>query len=142
LSCRLVTPERTGPWTLPFGSRVALEVTFSVQRSLASLEFGLALCNSMGVEVVSLLSSDAAPKPNLDTGEYTIDVTLTTLKLTPGRYQLDFGLRSDRGDEDHVIEAVFFEILHNNESSQALMHSRRGAVVPDCEFAINQVQTS
>jgi hypothetical protein len=135
-----MTPGRTGPWTFPYGSRVSLEVTLSVHRSLSSLEFGMALCNSMGVEVASPLSSDVAPRMTVEPGEYTIVVGLPTLKLTPGRYQLDFGLRSDRGTEDHVIDAAFFEILHNNESSETLMHLRRGSVIPDFEFSMNPIQ--
>ena len=32
--CRLATADRTGPWTIPFGSPVSLEITVTVERPL------------------------------------------------------------------------------------------------------------
>jgi hypothetical protein len=63
---------------------------------------------------------------------------LPTLKLTPGRYYLEFSLRSDRGVEDHVTEAVFFEVLPTSQSSETLAHQRRGSVIPDFDFALQK----
>src|SRR4051794_12825278 len=53
LQCRLSTSDRVGPWAIPFGSRISMEITATVTRPLSSLEFGLALMNSMGLEVAS-----------------------------------------------------------------------------------------
>jgi lipopolysaccharide transport system ATP-binding protein len=139
LQCRLTTPERIGPWAIPFGGRISLEITAIVTRPLSSLEFGLALMNSMGLEVASPMSSDVGPRLSVSPGEYTFVIALPTLKLTPGRYYLEFGLRSDRGMEDHVTEAVFFEVLPNSESSEALTHHRRGSVIPDFDFVVDNL---
>jgi lipopolysaccharide transport system ATP-binding protein len=139
LQCRLTTPDRVGPWSVPFGSRVSLEITATVTRPLESLEFGLALMNSMGLEIASPMSSDVGPRLPASPGEYTFAIGLPTLKLTPGRYYLEFVLRSDHGTEDHVTEAVFFEVLPNGESSEALTHHRRGSVIPDFDFSIDKL---
>jgi lipopolysaccharide transport system ATP-binding protein len=138
LQCRLTTPDLIGPWAIPFGSHISLEITATITRPLVSLEFCLALMNSIGLEVASPMSSDSGPKPSVSPGEYTFHVGLPTLKLTPGRYYLEFSLRSDRGLEDQVTEAVFFEVISNNESSVALTHHRRGSVIPDFEFVIDK----
>jgi lipopolysaccharide transport system ATP-binding protein len=141
LACRLTTPDALGPWSIPFGSRIALEITIEVTRPLSSLEFGLALMSSMGLELASSLSSDSEPRLSVTPGRYTLAAGLPTLKLTPGRYHLGFGLCSDRGMEDHVSEAVFFEVLPNGASSEALAQARRGSVIPDFEFRVAQQQT-
>ena len=83
------------------------------------------------------MSSDVGPRLSMSPGEYTFVIGLPTLKLTPGRYYLEFGLRSDRGMEDHVTEAVFFEVLPTSESSEALTHHRRGSVIPDLDFIVD-----
>jgi lipopolysaccharide transport system ATP-binding protein len=142
LACRLTTPDRVGPWQIPFGSRVSLEITAAVERQLSALEFGLALQTSVGLEVASPLSSDVGPRLTLDPGEYAFSVGLPTLKLKPGRYKLGFGLRSDRGMVDLIPEAVSFEVLPNRESSEALMHHRSGAVIPDFNFSISPLRAS
>jgi lipopolysaccharide transport system ATP-binding protein len=139
LQCRLTTPDRVGPWVIPFGSRISLEITATVIRPLSSLEFGLSLMNSMGLEVASPMSSDVVPRLSVSPGEYTFVIGLPNLRLTPGRYYLEFALRSDRGLEDYVTEAVFFEVLPNSESSEALTHHRRGSVIPDLEFIVDNV---
>ena len=88
------------------------------------------------------MSSDVGPRLSVSPGEYTFWVRLPTLKLAPGRFYLEFGLRSDRGMEDHVIEAVFFEVLPNGESSGARVHQRKGSIVPDFEFGVTNRQAS
>ena len=49
LQCRLTTHDRTGPWAVPFGSPISLEITASVTRPLTMVDFGLSLMNSMGL---------------------------------------------------------------------------------------------
>ncbi len=65
---------------------------------------------------------------------------MPTLKLSTGSYYLDLGLRSDRGMEDHIVQAIHFEVLPNAESAEALIHLRRGHVIPEISFSMRKLQ--
>ena len=76
----------------------------------------------------------------LEPGEYVFEIALPTLKLSTGSYYLDLGLRSDRGVEDHIVQAIHFEVLPNAESVEALIHHRRGHVIPEISFSMRKLQ--
>jgi lipopolysaccharide transport system ATP-binding protein len=137
-SCRLVEPGPSGPWTLSFGRPLEVEVGLLVHRRLADIVIGAPLLNSSGTEFASPVSSDSGPKLTLEPGQYTIRFSFPTLRLITGRYGFDLGIRSDRGMEDHLVEAGFFEVLPNTESSDALVHQRRGAIVPDFHVEVSR----
>ncbi|HKM56753.1 MAG TPA: Wzt carbohydrate-binding domain-containing protein [Isosphaeraceae bacterium] len=119
---------------------LSLEIQVVVERPIRQLEFGIALCNSSGAEFASPTSRDVTAPVVLDPGEYVFDISLPTLKLSTGSYYLDLGIRSDRGMEDHIVQAIHFEVLPNAESAEALIHHRRGHVIPEISFSIKELQ--
>jgi hypothetical protein len=42
--------------------------------------------------------------------------------------------------EDHIVQAIHFEVLPNAESAEALIHHRRGHVIPDISFSMRKLQ--
>ncbi len=140
ISARLNTEDKVGPWALPYGSYLSLEVHAEVYRPIPECEFGIALCNSSGAEFASPMSRDVMAPAALEPGEYVIELALPTLKLNTGTYFLDLGLRSDRGMEDHILQVIHFEVLPNAESAESLIHLRRGQVIPDVSFSMHKKQ--
>jgi lipopolysaccharide transport system ATP-binding protein len=141
VSARLVSQDRTGPWSIPYGSFLALEVEAVVYRAIPEIEFGISLCNASGAEFASPMSRDVEAPAALEPGEYIIKIALPALKLNTGIYNVDLGLRSDRGMEDHVLQAIQFEVLPTSESAEALIHHRRGQVIPEISFSIRSRQS-
>ena len=76
----------------------------------------------------------------MEPGEYVLEIALPTLKLGTQSYYLDLGLRSDRGVEDHIVQAIHFEVLPNAESAETLIHLRRGHVIPELSFSMRKLQ--
>ncbi len=111
-----------------------------VERHLTQLELGMALCNACGAEFASSVSRDVVAPPAVEPGEYVLEIALPTLKLGTQSYYLDLGLRSDRGVEDHIVQAIPFEVLPNAESAEALIHLRRGYVMPEISFSMRKLQ--
>jgi hypothetical protein len=87
------------------------------------------------------MSRDVEPPAGLEPGEYIIKIALPALKLNTGSYNVDLGLRSDRGMEDHVLQAIQFEVLPTSESAEALIHHRRGHVIPEISFSMKRRQS-
>ena len=140
ISARLNSEDRAGPWAISYGTPLSLEVQVVVERHLTQLEFGMALCNASGAEFASPVSRDVVAPPAVEPGEYVLEIALPTLKLSTGSYYLDVGLRSDRGMEDHIVQAIHFEVLPNAESVEALIHHRRGQVIPEISFSMTKLQ--
>lgn len=139
LSCRMTSADKEGPWVLPYAKPIELTIQLAVERRLDSLELGLALCAGSGVEIASSLSIDSAMAPTVETGCYEYQVKLPSLKLAPGNYAFGFGLRSERGMEDHVPIAVHFDVAATLESTTALVHLRRGAVIPELQCRLGRL---
>lgn len=140
ISARLNSEDKAGPWAISYGTPLSLEIQVMVERPLSQLEFGMALCNASGAEFASPVSRDVMPPAVLEPGEYSFEIALPTLKLSTGSYYLDLGIRSDRGMEDHIVQAIHFEVLPNAESAEALIHHRRGHVIPEISFSIKEWQ--
>jgi lipopolysaccharide transport system ATP-binding protein len=135
--CRLLQVGAGSAWTLDYGMAFELEVVVDVKERLPCLELALALCTYTGFEVASPVSADAMPPQSLQPGHYSFTLRLPGLRLAPGRYYVGMGLRSHRGLEDYMPDAVHFEVLPTDASAQASLHTRLGAVVADpvCEIA-------
>jgi len=88
---------------------LSLEIQVVVERHLSQLEFGMALCNASGAEFASSVSRDVVAPPAVEPGKYVLEIALPTLKLGTQSYYLDLGLRSDRGVEDHIVQAIHFD---------------------------------
>jgi len=79
----------------------------------------------------------------VDPGTFTFEVAFPTLTLAPGQYYFGLGLRTDRGTEDYLREAIYFEVRPSTDSSQRLVHLRRGPVIPEvrCRFTSKNAET-
>jgi lipopolysaccharide transport system ATP-binding protein len=136
ISATLLNRERLGAWKLPFGSDLVLEVHVSVLERLPMLELGLAISTVTGFEIASSLSSHSLPPIPRGPGEYAFQITGSELTLAPGTYRLGLGLRTDQYYEleDHLPEALDFEILVSDAAAQWKTDTIRAAVIPKFRF--------
>jgi len=140
ISARLNSEDRVGPWVISYGTPVSLELQVLVKRPVPQFELGIALCSASFTEFGSSLSRDVVAPSTVEPGEYLCEIAFPTLKLCTGSYYFDLGIRSDRGMEDHLLQAIHFEVLPNTESAEAMIHQRRGQVIPDLSFSIKELQ--
>ena len=141
ISARLHSEDRAGPWAISYGTPVSLELQVVVERPVSLFEFGIALCSASGAEFGSSFSRDVVAPSTVEPGEYLCEIAFPTLKLCTGSYYFDLGIRSDRGMEDYLLQAIHFEVLPNTESAEAMIHQRRGQVIPELSFSIKELQT-
>jgi lipopolysaccharide transport system ATP-binding protein len=120
-------------WSYPFGRPLALEVQMEARQSIEKIELGIGLFTARGFEVASWTSRCSNSLLSLKAGLNTVLVSYTGLKLLPGQYYFGIGVRSDRGLEDYVAEAVWFEVVISEESAKANANIFRGALVPSIE---------
>lgn len=132
LSARADHPEG---WLLPFGERLSLTLKIEVRRPASDLEFGVAVHTAQGYEICSTLSSWGPELGSFSPGVHELTVRFPALDLTPGGYQLSLGIRSSRGMEDHVTEALDFQVTTSAESaSRTRLSLVRGVLTPRVDF--------
>jgi lipopolysaccharide transport system ATP-binding protein len=123
-------------WSYPFGEPQALKIQVEAKHSINKIELGIGLFSARGFEVASWSSSYAQSLLSLKAGSNMIQINFNELKLLPGRYYLGLGLRSERGFEDYISEAVWFEVVISKESAQANTHTMQGAFVLNAEARV------
>jgi len=138
---RLNNPDKDGRWSLPFGAALRFTVGFEVTRQLARFEMGVSIFTALGFEITSSLSFHDIGYLTLPPGRYAFDVELLHVALTPGQYNVSFGLRSERGMEDLLAEIVNLEVTTTDESAALNIHSILAAVVPKGRFQLQQLDT-
>jgi lipopolysaccharide transport system ATP-binding protein len=123
-------------WSYPFGQPQALKLQVEAKQAIDKVELGIGLFSARGFEVASWSSSYARSLLTLKAGLNTVQIHLNNLKLLPGRYYLGLGLRSERGFEDYIAEAVWFEVVISDESAQANAHTMLGTFVLNAEARV------
>jgi lipopolysaccharide transport system ATP-binding protein len=123
-------------WSYPFGRPLAIQVHVEAKQTINNVELGIGLFSARGYELASWTSSCSDSLLSLKTGLNTVRIEYTDLKLVPGQYYFGIGLRSERGLEDYVPEAVWFEIVVSDESAKASAHIFGGAFVPNVEAQV------
>lgn len=125
----LPSNDRQG-WSFAFGQGLSFDVQLEARQPLENVELGIGLFSARGFEVASWTSTYSGVTLPAKPGLNTIRVNYQDLSLLPGQYWLDIGLRSDRGSEDYVPEAVLFEIVVSKSGADANAHTFGGIIVP------------
>ncbi|MGA2867578.1 MAG: ABC transporter ATP-binding protein [Verrucomicrobiota bacterium] len=123
-------------WSYPFGRPLALLLHLEARKAIGMIELGIGLFSARGFEVASWSSTCAGSLLSLKTGLNTVHINFNDLKLLPGRYYLGLGVRSERGFEDYIPEAVWFEVVVSDESAKANAHTMMGTFVPNVEAKV------
>ncbi len=117
-------------WSFTFGEDLVFDFEIESQQHFDNIEIGIGLFSVRGFEVASWSNTYAKTNLKLEPGCNKIRLNFKDFTILPGQYYLRAGLRSDRGLEDYIPEAVQFEVLINKDSSDANTHIFGGIVVP------------
>ncbi|QYM80501.1 ABC transporter ATP-binding protein [Horticoccus luteus] len=142
LSVRMGEACSPAAWQFPFGTRIALEFKIQVAQRLETLEIGLGLFNLHGFEVCSSLSSWSKRHGPLEPGDYLMAVVYPELQVVPGPYCFGIGLRSERGSEDYVREALDIEVIDSPQSARENFSTIQGVLAVDISTTITRTPDS
>lgn len=117
-------------WSVPFGQQLVFDVSIDSQLQASDIELGIALFTVTGLEFASWTNTCSGTKLPIYPGENVFRLEYMDLDLLPGQYFLGIGLRTDRGFEDYVSEAVSFEILMSERSAEIGAQNLNGLLVP------------
>jgi len=136
LTAELDVPGSPIPWKLPFASPLRLRFTIDVITPLPSFEIGLGLFNLQGLEIVSTLSSWQGELGPVTPGRYVATIDYGTLELAPGSYRFGLGIKSDRGLEDYLPEAIEIEVVPSETSTRPNLTNIRGAIACSAKYSL------
>ena len=139
VSVTLLSDDKAGPWKLPFGSDIVLEIRVRVSEQLSALELGIAVSTVTGFEIIGSLSSHRLPSVPFGPGEYTFRTRFPGLILAPGTYRFGLGLRANdeiRSVEDSLSEAFHLEVIVSELAAKYKMDTIQSVIIPKVDFEV------
>jgi lipopolysaccharide transport system ATP-binding protein len=131
---KMILAKGAKGWNVPYGDQLAFEVSLESSCVLSGLELGISIFNSAGSEITSNLSSHAFSLKSTEAGQHVFRAIFPNLRLLPGSYYVQLGLRSEAGFEDFVPRACDFDILTSELSSKHMADTFRGILVPEVNY--------
>lgn len=113
-----------------FGAALEFQLTLQQNGSAPGLIIAWAVFASHGDEIASACVAVIT----LPAGRFTASLRVPHLRLAPGRYTVNFGLRSDHGEEDFVSQGLVFDVLPNDLAAAVWTETIRAPVVPQTEI--------
>jgi hypothetical protein len=92
-----------------------------------------------GFEIASArapLSTAAAP---IEPGKYRLFIETSELRLVPGSYTLNLGMRSEAGDQDYIDAAACFDVTTNESAAMEFADSIRAATIPKIHASLSKL---
>jgi lipopolysaccharide transport system ATP-binding protein len=130
-----LSDEGTG-WSYPFGSTLEFACTLVVSSRISTLFVAYAIFTPSGFEIASARAQCGTSAPSFEPGRYKVRVSIPYLRLAPGNYSLNIGIKSESGEEDFVAEAAVFEVTPNEKSASAFADTIRAASIPESRFKL------
>jgi lipopolysaccharide transport system ATP-binding protein len=131
-NARLVSgiPSDAGnSWSIPFGHRFSLDLSIETKPSVTEVEVLIGIFSTTGFEVASWTTKCSNTRLVVSPGTHTLRIEFPDLRLLPGHYFLGINLRSSRGLEDAIREAVQFEITTSAEAAEIDAYRLRGGLL-------------
>jgi lipopolysaccharide transport system ATP-binding protein len=139
VACRATTPEKSDPWSLPYGAELSLDIVIQTSTQVDFLSLTLGLHTATGFEIGSAVSQDSLPLRPLGTGRFVFHVSFPGLTLRPGRYYVGLLLRTEHGLADNIPEAIYFDVLPTMDSVEKSVQDRIGPVIPDFRCTLTEL---
>ena len=137
--CAAWVAPTASPWSLPFGQDLEFSVTVRADSRIPALDLGPSIFTATGVEIASSLSSHVMDRREWRAGTYVFNVRYLDLRLLPGRYNVNIGLRTGYGLEDYVRDALQFEVTASELAARMHTSSLRGVVVPFVDYRVEPI---
>ncbi len=136
LTAELEASDAPAPWKLPFAAPLRMRLTVEILESLAGVELGVGLFNFQGQEIISALSSWQGDFGTMIPGKYALTIDCGALELVPGHYRLGIGLKSDRGMEDYLPEALEFEVVPSPAAQRPNLATVQGVIARTARYSL------
>jgi lipopolysaccharide transport system ATP-binding protein len=126
-------------WSYPFKSSLDFACTIVVRSRISILHFAYAIFSTSGFEIASARAQLGASSRGFEPGQYNVRVRIPNLRLAPGNYSINIGIKSESGEEDFVAEAADFEVIPNEKSAGQFADTIAAACIPQSGFAIESL---
>lgn len=124
-------------WQIKYKQPLIFKFEIEIINEVQEFEIGIALFTTNDFEIVSSLSSDSTILKNMKTGIHIINYSFEDFYLLPNNYKVGVGIRSEKGSEDYIPFACYFEILISEKSAYDKSNTRKGVMVPKSKIYIN-----
>jgi lipopolysaccharide transport system ATP-binding protein len=131
---RMMSADNHSGWHISYGDQLGFAVSVENDCLLSGLELGISIFSSSSLEITSNLSSHMFTMEKTAAGRHMFRVTYPKLRLIPGSYYVQLGLRSEAGFEDFLPKACEFEVLTSELSSTQMTDTFRGLLVPEAAY--------
>lgn len=126
-------------WNYSFGDELAFDCTVQISKRLTVLSIAFAVFSNTGFEIASTRSNLLVEKDAMEPGFYKVAMKVKHLRLAPGVYRMNLGLRSEFGDEDFIAEGPSFEISTNGKASELFVDSIKAACIPEASALLSKL---
>jgi len=124
-------------WAIRYGEQPAFAIGLESRDQLSGIELGISIFSATGTEIASNLSTHKLVLNEVEPGSHTFEAKYTDLRLLPGSYYVQIGMRSSAGFEDFIPRACTFEVLPSVLSSRQMTDTMRGLIVPEVNYTFN-----
>lgn len=129
-------PGAESNWVFEFGQNLLFDVSVECNTPIDDLELGIALSSARGFEIATWTNKCADIRLSAQAGLNVFCVEYDQMLLLPGQYSLGFWIRSSKGLEDHVSEAMEFEVATNVDAAKIDSGGFAGVLVPTAKVSI------
>jgi lipopolysaccharide transport system ATP-binding protein len=126
-------------WIYPFDSTLDFACAIVLRSRISILSFAYAIFSSSGFEIASARANMTHSSPHFEPGQYKIRVCIRNLRLAPGNYSINIGIKSESGEEDFVADAAAFEVVSNEKSAEQFADTIAAACIPQSRLAIENL---
>ena len=114
------------------GERLNVQIEYDLRDATADVAFGLGFSSPEGVRMMSIDSDLQADRKNLTSPHSgSITMSLSTLKLQPGRYALDLAARSgDNVSLDYLPACAWIDVLPGPTTPAVIIRETGGVREP------------
>jgi lipopolysaccharide transport system ATP-binding protein len=117
-------------WAIDFGEPLIFEILVESSIFVDNIELGIGLFSARGFEAASWTNKCSRVSLPLRSGRNVFRVEYQDMAILPGQYTLGIGLRSGRGLEDYLNDAVQFEVRTNEKLADINANGFGGVFIP------------
>lgn len=124
-----VSPSGSSDWSIPFGEHLSFDLWVDSRHSVGPLEVLGGIYSAGGFEIASWSSNSNKALIAVHSGLNAFRIRFQQLQMLPGRYSLAIALRSERGYEDAIQEAIQFDVITSAVAAEINADLLDGAVL-------------
>ena len=109
-------------------------------KSLKDIRVSLTISEHTGREICSINTIDREEIEFLNKGLYKIQISFPHLRLLPGSYTIDLGIKTGKLDQDYINQAAIINIDMTKKDSHLNIHKRKGIISPKIKFGLENIK--